>query len=708
MEDYFNNGNRSIAESTAFFSSLHDAVKHSLSITDSDADEFLRESLATHHGAMAHLDVFSSTTPAKREQLLSESRSKSMQVWMKFDKDASGDLSVGELERLVRGLNFPDSLSEKLIGLVKRRKATLRFTEYEELYQSLMQFDELQYVFRAIAGGDPNATTVTKQQLLTFLSEWQKEAVDLAYLDEAMVRVGCLDGSVLTKEHVLRFLTDPKLSSAVDAEAALLPHDMTYPLVDYFISSSHNTYLTGDQLTSDSSPLMYQKALLDGCRCVELDCWDGPDGNPIIYHGYTRTSKILFRDVIQSIHQHAFTVSPYPVILSLEVHTSLDQQDKMAEIMTSIFGASLAVPSWPPGAVPTVPITPTYFKNKILLKGKRLHEEGGAISQANETGIDKNEEDELAGGASSFRATDSMAVDTENERRIAEYEKMKKARASANQGTTKKVKISQELSDLIVIEAVGFKGFQDVSGRYAYQCSSFTESKSKGFVSSDALGYTKLNHHLISRIYPSGARIDSSNFHPQMHWNCGAQVVALNWQSSSTYELRFNKAFFRDNGNSGYMLKPAYLRNRSMTELYAPTQRTRLSIEIISAFCLPKPHKSSSKGEIVDPFVKAFLEGPDLDRDATTRRTKVIDDNGFHPVWRGTGKNEFHWDVAVWEMSSLVLQVHDEDVDADDFLAECIIPLRLLKRGIRVFPLTAEGGETLRSAFLLGNVSYVN
>lgn len=40
-----------------------------------------------------------------------------------------------------------------------------------------------------------------------------------------------------------------------------------------------------------------------------VDCWDGPDGKPIIYHGWTRTTKIKFDDVVQAIKDHAFVTS---------------------------------------------------------------------------------------------------------------------------------------------------------------------------------------------------------------------------------------------------------------------------------------------------------------------------------------------------------------------------------------------------------------
>ena len=123
------------------------------------------------------------------------------------------------------------------------------------------------------------------------------------------------------------------------------------------------SYLLGNQITGDSSVNAYINALKQGCRCVELDCWDGgtvtfqalilkkikkikivqsyfTDNNePIIYHGYTLTSKILFKDVMQdAILPYAFYGTDYPLILSIENHCSIEQQDVLADHMKNILG----------------------------------------------------------------------------------------------------------------------------------------------------------------------------------------------------------------------------------------------------------------------------------------------------------------------------------------------------------------------------------
>ena len=129
---------------------------------------------------------------------------------------------------------------------------------------------------------------------------------------------------------------DKLLTNVFKTERSENFQDMNKPLNDYYIFSSHNTYLTGHQIYGSSDANMFSIALTLGCKLVELDCYNGGKEGPIVEHAYTMTGTILLKDALTHIKRTAFIKSDYPVILSIENHCNKENQIAMAELFKKI------------------------------------------------------------------------------------------------------------------------------------------------------------------------------------------------------------------------------------------------------------------------------------------------------------------------------------------------------------------------------------
>ncbi|XP_007942631.1 1-phosphatidylinositol 4,5-bisphosphate phosphodiesterase zeta-1 [Orycteropus afer afer] len=481
--------------------------------------------------------------------------------------------------------------------------------------------------------------------------------------------------------------------------------NMNHPLCDYFISSSHNTYLISDQLMGRSDLWGYISALVKGCRCLEIDCWDGAQNEPIVYHGYTLTSKILFKTVIQVIHKYAFMTSDYPVVLSLENHCSPAQQEVMADNMQAILGDTLLSDMLDdfPDKLPS----PEALRFKILVKNKKI----GTLKETRERrGSDKHgqveefEEDVDQDDEEDATSDDVLLKDYQEKEIEAKKKKQEKEAESGRlllfKKKTSKMKIALALSDLVIYtKAEKFKSFE-----HARMYQQFNENNSIGETEARKLSKLRAQEFIfhtrkfITRIYPKATRTDSSNYNPQEFWNIGCQMVALNFQTPGL-PMDLQNGKFLDNGGSGYILKPQFLRDNKSNfnphEAIKDSKPVTLTIRLISGIQLPLSNKT-------DTLVIIEIFGvPD---DQIKQQTRVIKKNAFSPRWNET----FTFIIHVPELALIRFVVESQSLIAgNEFLGQYTLPILCLNKGYRRVPLFSKAGESLEPASLFIYVWYV-
>ncbi|XP_044308102.1 1-phosphatidylinositol 4,5-bisphosphate phosphodiesterase zeta-1, partial [Varanus komodoensis] len=582
------------------------------------------------------------------------------------------------------------------------KSGTITIEDFRGIYRAIAHRCEIHELFRTHS---PNHKTLLLENLVEFLrnEQFQTEA-DESTACQLIAKYEPIEeakrNSEMTFEGFLRYMTSEDCA-LFKTEHRTVYQDMTRPLNEYFISSSHNTYLISDQLIGPSHLWGYASALLKGCRCLEIDCWDGPNCEPVVYHGHTLTSKISFKTVIQVINKYAFLASDYPLILSLENHCSPRQQEVIADHLTGILGDQLVL-STIGDIMPDELPSPEALKFKIMIKNKKI---GTLEETLARKGTDSH------GQMGEFEEEGTSDEELEDDPSHPKQPLLKKRRARWKHSSPprkkqkkKKVKIALALSELVVYtKSRKFVSFEDSREKQLfYENNSIGEAKARKLAKLKGNEFVQHTVRFLTRIYPKGIRANSSNYNPQEFWNVGCQLVALNFQTAGV-QMDLQTGKFLENGCSGYILKPECLRNRD-TEFtpYAITANHHpvvLTIKLISGNQLPP--SSLSRSNKADPLVVVEIYG--VPEDQAKQHSCVVKGNALSPRWNET----FTFNVQVPELALVRFMVEDQQsLTSNDFLGQYTLPLLSMSKGYRQVPLFSKLGVSLRPASLFVHIWY--
>lgn len=616
------------------------------------------------------------------------------------------NLSFEGIESLCRSLHINCSknvLRAQFMKADASKTGKLNYVGFKDFVRRLKERKDIREIYKSVASDSTEGLDVN--EYLAFLTDSQGVDViaNRTYWEtkfQQIIRkskINCPNSQDAHEEFQSRMNFEAFsafLSSAANNVQSTRTSEARFdrPLNEYFISSSHNTYLLGRQVAGSSSTEAYIRVLQRGCRSVEIDCWDGPEGRPIVSHGRTLTSSVLFSDCISVIGKYAFVSSPYPLFLSLEVHCNPEQQQAMVDIMRSTLGDRLVDKPYMTNAF-SLP-SPEEFKHRFLVKvkagenlvdktsatdspiGRRqrsfsspfsrpqvldnsLIPSGPLLSSPPSMSPSEHSSSFWTPGKGSMTTTSISSATDESDTVAGVNGAAKKDKKK------RKSKIIKPLGDLgVYTRGVKYNSFALPESKTYNHIFSLAERTFEALCRDPDTKsqLEKHNQRYMMRVYPSAFRLRSSNFDPLAFWKRGVQMVALNWQ---TYDLgmQMNDAMFAAGSDrTGYVLKPQELRQSIPALTSAPDpcknkiekKLVKFSVEMISAQQLPRS-RGMGADESLDPYIEiemfsaedkakgvAFGEGG-LDASARNglsgigsphrRRTIIVQSNGHNPIF---------------------------------------------------------------------------
>ncbi|XP_020579605.1 phosphoinositide phospholipase C 2-like isoform X2 [Phalaenopsis equestris] len=548
---------------------------------------------------------------------------------------------------------------------------------------------------------------MSPEQLRRFLADRQGEAVTAAEAELIVERIREMrhrhspvkfSRSLLSVDDFFHFLFSGDLNPAIRSQ---VHHDMTAPLSHYYIYTSHNSYLKGNQLSSDSSDVPIVKALQRGVRVIELDMWPNPKKDDIdIVHGRTLTSPVPLIKCLRSIKEHAFTASPYPVVITLEDHLTSDLQAKVAKMVTQTFGDMLY---YPKGESMEEFPSPATLSRRILLSTKPPEEYLESKTQKVKDSVSQKRKETEEEDSWGKEVTDFKAELHYDSKRDGQNQEEGDSDDYDDEDDDSKFhqNAAPEFTNLITIRAGKPKG------HLIHALRGNPNEVRRLSLSEQQLEKLAASHGTeIVRIYPKGTRVTSSNYNPMLGWMHGAQMVALNMQGYGR-SLWLMHGFYRANGGCGYVKKPDFLMKvEQYGQVFDPKRilpvKKILKVKVYLGDGWLMDFKRTYFDNYSPPDFYARVGIAGVPADCIMKKTRIIEDE-WAPVWN----EEFIFPLIVPELALLRVEIHEYDMsDKDDFGGQTCLPVLELRQGIHCVPLCDRKGTQYKSVRLLMGFSF--